>query len=1071
MSLEKEEQSTLDHDAETNKEFQRKLKFSYSRDFLLSLSELDVCQKLPTGFDPSLLSEFEDASQDRQRISGTLSLHGLRRNEYGSSPPTRGEFGNYSRGTHGRWDSRPSGRSDRDSDSQSDWDSDSGKRYGNQSRRSWQVPEHDGLLGSGSFPRPSGYAAGASAPKFRSNDHYQLNRSNEPYHPPRPYKAVPHTRRDTDSYNDETFGSSECTSEDRAEEERKRRASFELFRKQQQKEFQEKQKVNPERRKDDFDFSELLEDSKDEKGHLNGSKELDGPATSLAPENDSEKSSLPLQAHAARPLVPPGFTSTNMERNFGTKTAIHSDSLQVGSSELEGGHTYVKENHLLNGTSDILSEKQLKQHAEKSSLSEPQHGSLSVILANNRSEKTIPSSVFDVSNETVVGSQIYKSSNLSEVFQAAENSEVIELGPKKLPVSDIMGESNQHHSTSILDKIFGSALTLNGSGSTSSTEHQNNKADDAWPPGAVHSSKFARWFLEEERKPVEDLSSGRPNDLLSLIKGGERGGAQVSDVAIKNVPPNLPFQSPEPSNRHVRSSSTSGMENSEQLCNVNNVNKPAAAPAVLTCEDLEKSILSESSEKDSTLNPPVQGWSIPNEKTQQQKVDIDNQASQHLLSLLQKGTGMTGMDPPSNLDIVSLEKVQSREVASIDSAHDSIEVSAKNASSSGRNLTLEALFGSAFMQELQSVGAPASFQRDSTVSARVDSIESNGLPLSVKDSGLLSSAIHTGLNSSDYETNIFTQRERMKSDGIGEHVLGFDDHRTVPDSSQHRAELGSKLGAFDGSASIRLPEEDTLIAVSDPVNLQNFMPVRNSVKAELLPLQETPVDIVEKLAALKPAVGGQDGLFLRGLYDMREPDIPFQNLNVQSSSSQLHPRQLNHAGPFSHPPNMNPQMHKFMSQEAIIHQDPPPHHQFPANMLRPPFHHPSSGLTGFDPPLHPMLQQMAPGNFPPHLQRGFPGSAPMPHSNNPVTGFMQEMNPMQGFPFDRRQPNFPGLGMPPGPDVSSTGNQPEALQRLIEMELRTNSKQIHPFGGGGGGGGGHSQGMYGHELDTGFGYR
>lgn len=66
-------------------------------------------------------SEFEDASQDRQRIPGSLS--GFRRTEYGSSPPTRGDSGNYSRGIHGRWDSRSSGRSDRDSDPQSDLDS------------------------------------------------------------------------------------------------------------------------------------------------------------------------------------------------------------------------------------------------------------------------------------------------------------------------------------------------------------------------------------------------------------------------------------------------------------------------------------------------------------------------------------------------------------------------------------------------------------------------------------------------------------------------------------------------------------------------------------------------------------------------------------------------------------------------------------------------------------------------------------------------------------------------------------------------------------------------------------
>ena len=44
------------------------------------------------------------------------------------------------------------------------------------------------------------------------------------------FQAVPHSRREThDSYNDETFGSTECTSEDRAEEERKRRGKFSVL--------------------------------------------------------------------------------------------------------------------------------------------------------------------------------------------------------------------------------------------------------------------------------------------------------------------------------------------------------------------------------------------------------------------------------------------------------------------------------------------------------------------------------------------------------------------------------------------------------------------------------------------------------------------------------------------------------------------------------------------------------------------------------------------------------------------------------------------------------------------------
>ena len=103
-------------------------------------------------------------------------------------------------------------------------------------------------------------------------------------------------------------------------------ASFESWRKEQQKALQEK-KINPERRKDDFDFSELLADSKDDKGLPNKSKEPDEPMP--ASNIDSEKSSLPSQTPASRPLVPPGFTSTILERNSGTKTSLHSHSSQV----------------------------------------------------------------------------------------------------------------------------------------------------------------------------------------------------------------------------------------------------------------------------------------------------------------------------------------------------------------------------------------------------------------------------------------------------------------------------------------------------------------------------------------------------------------------------------------------------------------------------------------------------------------------------------------------------------------------------------------------------------------------
>ncbi|XVE77198.1 hypothetical protein DITRI_Ditri13aG0042200 [Diplodiscus trichospermus] len=904
--------------------------------------------------------------------------------------------------------------------------------------------------------------------------------SNEPYHPPRPYKAVPHSRREThDSYNDETFGSNDCTSEDRAEEERKRRASFELWRKEQQKSFQEK-KINPERRKDDFDISELLVDSKDDKGLPNRSKESDEPIP--ASNIDSSKSSFPSLTPAPRPLVPPGFTSTILERNFGIKTSQYHSS-QDGSSEIEGSL-------LLNETSDELLGKQSKQYA-KETLSEQQLENTSIhLLVDNKSGKALKfSSALDKSIEAVsVDSEICMSTSRLEAFEAQVNSKVTKLDSKKLLVDKILTETSQDGKTSILDKLFGSALTPNGVGSTILTEPNDSKADETWAPDTSDSSKFAHLFLDEEKKPVDDLSTSMPKDLLSLIQGGEKGGFRVSDkVANKHVASNFPFQISELEDRHVVSNLTSpGIENFEKLCNINDVNKPAALPAVLTCEDLEKSILSRSTESDPTLHPAVEGWKIPDAGNEKQEVHIVDHASQHLLSLLQRKTSMKNTISSANLDIRSSERVQNIETGSVDTApHDPIEANAENASSSGKSLTLEALFGSAFMKELQSVGAPPSVQKGSIESARVDVLESNSLPLLVTDDSLLPSTVHIGSERTTFETNTlpFTQREQIKSNGFEEHLLGYNDAQSAVDSSHFQAESASKLGRFDGSTEIQLPEEDSLIGVGNPVKLQNFM--TGNLKTELLPSEETPIDVSQKLASLKavfrderPAVGGQEGPpFLPGPFDMREPDIPFCNQNVRPSSPQLHPR-LNHVGPLIHsldyhPSNINSQV-KFMAPDGIIHHDALPNHQFPASMLRPPFHHPSSGQTGFDPPMHhPMLQQMPmPGNFPPpHLQQGFPrGTLVPPHSNNQVSGFIQELIPMHGFPFGsghlQPQPNFAGLEMPPGHEVGSGSHHPEALQRLIEMELRSNSKQISSFGVAG-----HGQGMYGHGLDTGLGYR
>ncbi|RZB93851.1 uncharacterized protein LOC114425193 isoform X6 [Glycine soja] len=975
MSFQSEDQGLLDQ--ATDQGLQEKLKISYTRDFLLSLSGLDICRELPSGFDRSLLSEFEDASQDRQRSTGGLSVHSFsRRIEYSSSPPTRGD--SFSRGIHGKWETRSSGRSDKDSDSQSELDSDSGKRFGNQSRRSWQGPEHDGLLGSGSFPRPSGYTPGLAALKFRANDNYQLNRSNEPYHPPRPYKA-PHSRRETnDSLNDETFGSLECTSEDRAEEERKRRASFELMRKEQHKAFQEKHKLNPDKNNDDFDITSLADD--DEKRVVNRSNEYVEPNVTLSVlSNDEKSSSLSQTPSAARPLVPPGFASAKLERNLATKTSLNTHSTEVGQPA--PGDTGVKG-------------------------------------------------------------------------------------------KEAVGAFSPDNSNSILYKLFGNASTLDRDKSTSIVE-PDQKADETWSPHAFQSSKFAHWFVEEEKKPVDDLTH-RPNDLLSLIVGGEKGGLQTSNVETPQpIAANFAFLNSEPTGEHMTSNvAHTTIDNSELLYKSD---KPEVLAAVLTCEDLEQSILSQVGENGSSRPQPIQDKDF--DAKSEQLTPVDNHASHHLLSLLQKGTSHNDMELSSILD--SSDKVPNTEGVTTGNVLDNPGEANVDVSNSSKTLTLETLFGSAFMKELQSVGAPLSVQRGSVGSAGPDVSESLLFPFPTSDN------VHppTGeltLNRHGSGVLPSEQTNHPKSNRFEEQWLGYGDSQGDGNSSLLQSEI-SKASGFKGPRDIHLPEEDSLITASDP--LQNFLSAGNLVKTDLS--QDTTVDITRKLAALNPAfrddrlvTRNQEGLaFPRGPYDMREPGIPYQNLNVQRSP-QIHP-QLNHGGPMfnqldSHPPHISSYM-KLPTPEGMVHHDSPPNHQFPGNMLRPPFRQPNSGLAGpgFDPPVHhSMLQQQMhmQGNLPPpHLLRGFPRGAPMPsHASNPMTGFMQEPNPMQGqgFPFSGHQhPTFGGPGMQlQAPDVGGGRNHPEALQRLFEMELRSkNPKPIHASG--------HSQGMYGQELDLGFGYR
>lgn len=535
-------------------------------------------------------------------------------------------------------------------------------------------------------------------------------------------------------------------------------------------------------------------------------------------------------------------------------------------------------------------------------------------------------------------------------------------------------------------------------------------------------------------KVAEDPNYARPNDLLSLIVSGEKGVSQVSDVKVtQHIPPPLPLQNNDRANNRMTSSDV-GI--SEQF---HNFSKEVSA--ILTCEDLEQTILSEYSDSSSTLQAPVQGWTTSDANAEESKADIDDHASQQLLSLLQKGAGLKDNTQSLNSENGASEKLYVSEGAIFGSALDnSREETAENIHRSGNTLTLETLFGSAFMKELQSIDAPVSIQRGPVGSAKTDFSGQQGISLRVMDDSLFpTSTVGIGSNRSSHESNVLqSQGQQTKLDKI-ESWLGFNDTETEADQSKHRTDVTSRLGGFDGATRYLLPEEESLITVRDSVNTPNslFMSDGNSMKGEL---SQKPIDIVDKLAAFNSAfkderamVGQEGPPFGDGPHDPMEPEIPYRNLHARPSSPQFHP-QMNNRRAFFHPldshPNLNSQMN-LMAPEGTIHHDARANYQFPANMMhppfhqhstgpagfgQPPFHHPHTGAVGFELPSHPMLQpqmQMS-GNFPPpQVLREFSRVGPPPlHSSNQAAGFMQELNPMQGFPFLQQQPNFGGHGIP-----------------------------------------------------------
>ncbi|CAL5046499.1 unnamed protein product [Urochloa decumbens] len=991
-----------------------KTRIVYSRDFLLSFGELEHCKKLPTGFDTALLSELQE-----------LSAGVLERNKgYYNTPLGRSDgSGSYtysSRGGNsgGRWDTRSTGSSDRDGEVPDRESLTQAGRGGNQYRRNWQNSEHDGLLGSGGFPRPSGYA-GQLASKDHANAH-QPNRTSERYQPPRPYKAAPFSRKDIDSMNDETFGSSECSNEDRAEEERKRRASFELMRKEQHKTMQGK-KNGPDILKENpgDDIISQLQTSTEKANAKAKNEKLDGSVSSY--QEDATKPSSVLPAPAARPLVPPGFANAFVDK----KLQLQSPNISL-EPKLEANQS---------ATEFTAFESKEKGISDNVAIMGPKHTLLSG----------------GVTSSTELASSIMRGSEDWE----ADVMDKYSIG--KEGKSNNIDPVRKGDSISILEQFFGNALSKSGSNLPTYVESQSLKTDDEMIASSVpESSKFARWFIDEDLKPAEDLSS---KSLLSMIVKNENQGPEniihappLTDAGVQNLSPRAPIDKFDSASKLLSFTPSAAPDGSLEQYNRSDI--PEAVPVMMTCEDLEQTMLAQvkSNSSSTQRNATKEHQTVVDEPVAMKKVAVDNHASQHLLSLLQKGTDNKGSSS-LGFQIGSADKPQSCVDANL-MANGGISGSdpinkVDNAPTSGKNLTLEALFGAAFMNELHSKDAPVSIRGSTT-----------GGPNEFAESG---------------ETLLASSHEGYYP---VEQALSFNNSKDAAVPKEPGIEYSAVLGGLNqGNASFdkkglefHLPEEDNLFTMNDslPGPNSDILPSGRSSRVEGLLPEKAVDDLSYRLQSLVPGdsehiqVLGPDAL---GSHPRDQRlQVESQNLYhlLQGRPPMMAPRPM-----MDHIVNRS-QQSPFDMPQSICHD---PHRSFPSNVnpLQHNLHGP--GVPHMDPAAHHlMLQHMSmPGNFPPEgLPRGVLPSQPVHH----MAGYRPEMGNVNNFHMRPRQPNYGEFGLmmpgPSGPEVR--GNHPEALERLIQMEMSARSKQqqVHhqamaagPVSGG----------MYGHELDTKLRYR
>ncbi|CAA6657119.1 unnamed protein product [Spirodela intermedia] len=423
---------------------------------------------------------------------------------------------------------------------------------------------------------------------------------------------------------------------------------------------------------------------------------------------------------------------------------------------------------------------------------------------------------------------------------------------------------------------------------------------------------------------------------------------------------------------------------------------------MLTCEDLEQSILADVKGMGSNVPDEIQEpLSTLNPNLELQRLMRTAKRLNNLEAMFTSGKHVGDIKADVSLSSARSYFPDDAETVSVES---------------GKSLTLEALFGSAFMRELHSTEAPISEQRrlaDDQVMA-----QSHSIPHPLGDTKIPSEYASKQENVNDIPGG-------RRSHTVGEAWI---------DLEQSRVKNFNAAAGQGSSSGIHLPEEESLISLGS---------CANPATSEIFHVEKyTQVDVTQNnersssVSVLEASVHGP--------HDAAWAEIAHQHLHGQSPPSQFPFSQINQMRPYLHhlddPANRTPQM-KFVGPENIHHD---PQHRFLANVVhRHPFHGP--GGPRFDPNFHlpiPPPPMPMPGGFAPHPLQYFPRGGPLPHTVNSMPVSMHEaMHNFQGHL------NHGGYGMKWTAGIS--GHRPQLFARQMEMEaqqLNSQPPHLNPAG-------------------------